>query len=162
MVKNAVFEKAQWNKRDLIINKFHLIKQIQVNNTYTTDLGSIIANLILIYCELENIKLFENNFFFLKKNSTCTFKKLGNIAYFLENRINILKTLRTKFPTQLSPFPDFYNNYLTENYLKAVKLLNKNTYLFNKTTINYNLMEFSDGILNLHSGIFQKKKKNYN
>lgn len=114
----------------------------------------VILNLWSYYLILNNLYIYKSDIFKKIENSLISYKKESSINSLIDN------FLQDVYPFFLLKLPIHFVNYPIQTLLnkmffyKAIKIENLERITTNKIIINYNLMEFKDGIYDIKTNKF--------
>jgi len=149
-----LFNVNDWNNFEFLNNPtknlegFNFRKRIS-ELSFLVYLGKIVFNFY-------DIILHKNNLYKRIEESKTSWKFLFTIETFYEEHfLNDMTRILNKL--KLKGFIGSLNNLFYEHYKKCVA--HESLYkLFNQTEINFNLVEFKDGVYTLNNGVFHKFK----
>ncbi len=128
-------------------------KQADYYNEFT------LINLINFYIIFKNLKWDKNQVYCKVEDLEISYKELNSLDNFLNDINNIYMELMVNFPAHLENL-DLYSIKL-KYFAKALALINDpRQILVNQTKINFDYIEFSDGIYNIKKDLFLKKDFN--
>lgn len=142
-------------KKTIALHNFKIFH----DTSFDKNMTARIINWIYIYCKKHNIRFVKNKLWIKNPLSDYTYNELGEIDWLLKNVNQILDFLYKEFPIQIQPLLKTGTDYLIENYTKAVKKIQDNTYIYDTLEIDFNLIEFKNGIFNIHLNKFFEKKE---
>lgn len=120
---------------------------------------NIIINLWSYYLILNKLFLNKNEIYKKIENSEISYYKITEISNLIDDFLEKI------YPYFLNHFSCHFNNYPIQNviyksfFFKNIKIENLEKIITNKIQINYNLMEFKDGIYDIKTNKFLPKEK---
>jgi len=118
----------------------------------------IIINLWGIFLILNNIFIYNDKLYKRSTNTFISYFFWGDLNYLYESFDEIINFFFNTFPGQTRSF-DFYNLKLKYLHLCRGRLKDLGLLFGRQIELNFNFMEFKDGIYDLQSNKFFKKSK---